>query len=105
MAGLLDPLAQDQQKLVDLVAEAFALDNEWPVFDYLEPRLIKRQECSRNACELPSRGRWNYGSVWWVGLGQMSQPTAETEVALTLVGMHHSNVLQPFVDVFFDGSR
>lgn len=36
MAGLLDPLTPDQQTLVDLVAEAFTLDDEWPVFDYLE---------------------------------------------------------------------
>ena len=36
MAGLLDPLTNDQQRLIDLVGEAFSLDGAWPFFDYLE---------------------------------------------------------------------
>lgn len=35
-------------------------------------------------------------------MGQASKPATETEVALTLVGMHHSKVLRPLVDVFFE---
>jgi hypothetical protein len=30
MAGLLDPLTSQQQKLVDLVADAFLADDDWP---------------------------------------------------------------------------
>jgi len=91
VAGLLDPLTPDQQKLVDLVAEAFALDQGWPVFDYLEGSFDQED---KNAAEtlatFPRFGRWNYAAVWWIGMGQVSQPTTDAEVALTLVGMHHS---------------
>jgi hypothetical protein len=36
VAGLLDQLEPDHQWLVDLVAEAYDADGEWPVFDFLE---------------------------------------------------------------------
>jgi hypothetical protein len=36
MSRFLDTLGPDQQRLVDLVAESFDIDEEWPIFDYVE---------------------------------------------------------------------
>lgn len=103
MAGLLDPLTSDQQRIIDLVAEALALDNEWPLFDYLEGTFDRESaDAGETLASFPRIGSWAYGAVWWVGVNNLLKPTPETEVGLTLVGMHHSKVLRPLVDAFFD---
>ena len=102
MAGLLDPLTENQQRLVDLAAEAFSLDGEWPVFDYLEGAFDQASEdAAETLASFPRVGNWNYGAAWWDGMGQMSKPRPETEVALTLVGMYLSKVLSQIVPIFF----
>jgi hypothetical protein len=102
VSRLLDPLTPEQQKLVDLVAGAFYDDSEWPIFDYVEGTFDQEKlDATETLASLPSVGRWGYGAVWWIGKGQVP-PTREIELELTLVGMHHSRVLQPVVAVFFD---
>ena len=102
MAGLLDPLTENQQRLVDLTAEAFSLDSEWPVFDYLEGAFDQANgDAGDTLASFPRVGHWNYGAARWDGMGQMSKPRPETEVALTLVGMHHSKALSQLVPMFF----
>ena len=102
MAGLLDPLTENQQRLVDLAAEAFSLDGEWPVFDYLEGAFDQEDKgAGETLATFPRVGHWNYGAAWWDGMGQMSKPRPDTEVALTLVGMHHSKALSQIVPIFF----
>jgi hypothetical protein len=85
------------------VAEAFLGDNEWPVFDYLMGTF---DEPTENVAELlasfPRFGRWNYGAVWWVGVGQVSEPTREQVVGLTVLGAARSTALSALADVFFD---
>jgi hypothetical protein len=44
LAARLDTLTPDQRSLVDLTAEALMLDNEWPIFDYLEGAYDKEQK-------------------------------------------------------------
>ena len=77
MPGLLDPLTPDQQRLVDLVAEAFAIDGEWPIFDYLEAKFDQEhKDAWETLYSLPRVGRWNYGAAWWVGMNQPFQRPA-----------------------------
>src|SRR4051812_32174130 len=64
---LLEPLNAEQQRLVDVVAEAFlAEEYRWPYFDYVEGAL---DDEGLDAIEVlgsfPSIGRWGYGAVSW----------------------------------------
>jgi hypothetical protein len=103
VASLLEPLTPNQQSLVDAVAEAISLDGEWPIFDYLEGTFDNEgADAGATLASFSRVGRWNYGAVSWNGMGQMPKPTLETEIELTVVGMHHSRVLQPLVGVFFE---
>lgn len=103
MSSLLDALTPDQQKLSDLIAEAFALDGEWPVFDYLQGTFDREdKDATETLASFPRVGRWGYGAVWWVAQGQAPGVTPGQQVALTVVGIHHTRTLQPFVDLYFD---
>lgn len=104
MVGILAPLSPQQQKLVDLVAEAFLVDDDWPVFDYVEGSFdqTKEYDAAETLASFPRVGSWSYGAVWWPGLGQSSKPALEYKVGLTLAGMHHSRELRPLADAFFD---
>jgi hypothetical protein len=103
VAGLLDPLSERQQRLVELVANAFVDDKEWPVFDYLEGTFDQtRDDAGEILASLPRSGRWNYGCAWWIGLGQAPKPASAHFVELTALGMHHSQQLRRVVGLFFD---
>lgn len=108
MAELLDPLTPDQQRLVDLVAEAYEAEGgQWPIFDYLEATFDARHEDAWDILYgLPRRGQWGYGPAWWVGANQLSQkPAAEAEIELTILGMHHSSTLKDRVPIFLSTLR
>ena len=95
---LLDPLSDQQQRLVDVVAEAFlAEEYQWPFFDYVQGTL---DDEALDAIEIlqsfPTFSRWGYGAVAW-----NRNDSAESEVALTVVGMYHSSGLRQYVPVFF----
>ena len=105
MAGLLDPLTPDQQELVDLVAETLLNDDgmEWPLFDYVEGIFDERdKDAGTILASFPRAGRWQYGAVWWSNMGQTSKPAPDTEIKLTVLGLHHSNHTKAVVTVFFD---
>jgi hypothetical protein len=100
---LLAPLSGDQQRFVDLIADAFlAEEYEWPIFHYLEWIL---DEEGHDAWEIlqsfPQIGRWGYGPIAWVPGGPAMKPTAETEIALTVVGIARSRHLRDHVETFF----
>jgi hypothetical protein len=95
---LLAALTAEQQRLVDVVAEAFlAEEYQWPFFDYVEGLL---EDEGLGALEIlqsfPTIGRWGYGAIAW---NRNDSPDAE--VALTVVGMSHSPALRQYVPVFF----
>lgn len=103
MHELLKPLSPDQQRLVDLVAEAFLLsEHEWPFFDYVEGILDGE---GKDAWEIlqtfPEMGRWRYCAVTWVHGSPTVKPSAEAEIGLSVVGMSHSPALCEYVSVFF----
>jgi hypothetical protein len=96
---LLAPLSAQQQRLVEVVAEAFlAEDFQWPFFDYVQGTL---DDEALDAIEIlesfPTFSRWGYGSVAW-----NRNDSADSEVALTVVGMSHSSGLRQYVPVFFE---
>ena len=100
---LLTGLSPDQQRLVDLVADAFvAEDYEWPMFQYLEWVL---DEEKRDAWEILRSfayvGRWGYGPVAWIRSSPAMKPTPETEVALTVAGVAQSSRLRAYLETFF----
>jgi hypothetical protein len=96
---LLAPLSAQQQRFVDVVAEAFlAEEYQWPFFDYLQGTL---DDEALDAVEIlqsfPTFSRWGYGSVAW-----NRNDSADSEVALTVVGMSQSSGLCQYVPVFFE---
>ena len=95
---LLAPLAPEQQLVVDSVAEAFLIEDcQWPFYDYVEGVL---EEAGLDAIEVlhsfPTIGRWGYSAVAW-----NRNDSADSEVALTVVGMSHTSALRANVPVFF----
>jgi hypothetical protein len=95
---LLAPLDAAQRRLVDAVAGAFlTADYQWPFFDYVEGIL---DDASLDAVEVlqsfPTIGRWGYGAIAW-----NRNNSADSEVALTVVGMSHTASLRDYVPVFF----
>jgi hypothetical protein len=101
-SSLLDPLTPDEQRLVDLVADAFLRSEyEWPFFDYVEGVL---DDQGLDAWELlrsfPEIGRWHYGAVARSQSGG-AKPSADSEVALTILGMSQAAKLRQYVNVFF----
>jgi hypothetical protein len=103
VAGLLDPLTDDQQRLVDLVAESYEADEQWPIFDFIEGTFDNEgRDAASTLASFPNVGRWGYSSVWWVGMHHFPKPPRETEIELSLLGWSHSNVLAGVVEVFFD---
>lgn len=106
MSRLLDPLTPDQQKLIDLIAEGYIVRNDggWPIFDYLEGRFdAEGIDAWETLYSLPRVGRWNYSLVWWDRINQPDfKPQPASEIKLTIVGMHHSEVLRSAVPAFLD---
>jgi hypothetical protein len=92
MPSVLDPLAPEQQYLLDIVAEAFIAEKyEWPLFDYVEGTLDNKGLDANETIEsFPRIGRFKYAAVW----RKSNQETAE--VALTIVGMHHAAPFRDF---------
>lgn len=104
MSELLAPLDGNQQRLVDLIADAFVSCNyEWPVYDYIEGVFDHEGRDAWDVMQtFPEIGRWRYGLLWWVRGAPNMKPSAESEVALTIVGMSHTNSLREYVNVFFN---
>lgn len=100
---LLAPLAPEQQRLIDLLADSFIEDDfEWPFFQYVEWMLDHEGlEAWSVLQSFPQVGRWNYGPISWVRSAPGMKPREDTEVCLTLVGMAHSPQLREHLDVAF----
>ncbi len=103
MSSLLEPLTDAQAKLIALVAEAFALDQEWPYFSYLERTF---DQSGVDAWELlysfPRAGWHGYSALWWVGQSNLNvRPPAESEIELTVTGLALSGIFDSEVGQFF----
>jgi hypothetical protein len=106
VAGLLDPLEPEQQWLVDLVAEGYDADGQWPIFDYLEGKFDgQHKDAWETLYSLPRAGQWTYGAAWWVGMNQPYKPPAEMGIELTVLGMHHTSALKDRVSIFLETLR
>ena len=100
---LLAPLSEQQQRLVDLVANAFLQSGyQWPFYSYLEWMYdAEGDDAWATLQSFPQLGRFGYGPVWWVRGSPNVRPGAEAEVALTILGMSHTEQLRPHVPIFF----
>ncbi len=103
MTGLSDPLSPDQQRVVDLVGAAFlGLGNEWPVFDYVEGVLDSESKDAWSILQtFPEISGWHYGAVHWLRGAAGMQPSPETPIGLTVVGLSNCAPLRQHVDTFF----
>jgi hypothetical protein len=101
VSTLLDPLRDDQQLLVDAIADGFSgADYEWPFWDYVDWRLEQEGVDAWDAFQsLPTIGQVGYGAVSWSRTGTV-RPNASDEVKLTVVGFAHSQSLRQYTDVF-----
>ncbi len=93
MTSLLDPLTEDQQELVEIVAQVFLKHGRWPIFDYVEKTLDRdRIDANHAIATFPSSerlyGGGPYSAVWTTGGGN------DRTVELTVLGMVHSKSLR-----------
>ncbi len=100
---LLNPLTTAQQRVVDLISDAFLHeDYEWPIYDYIELTLeAEGSDAWQTLQSFPTVGRWSYGHVGWIRSGSVGPPDPGSEVYLSIVGMWHSNALRRYLPVFF----
>lgn len=96
---LLAPLSEEQQRLVDRVAEAFLRSGyQWPFYSYLEWVYDAEGDDAWVILQsFPQLGRFGYGPVWWVRGSPNVRPGPEAEVALTILGMSHAEQLRPHI--------
>lgn len=106
-AMLLDSLADNQQRMVELIAQAFVANSwTWPVFDYVEAQLeIDGIDAWTELEKLPQHQGSGYAAAWWSRAGG-AKPAAHEPVGLTVVGLHHAEeglggVRKGLVPVFF----
>jgi hypothetical protein len=100
---LLSPLADDQQVLVETIAEVVVAYGRWPIFDHVEIKLdASRLDAWTIVDSLPTIGGpgGRYSAVWTTGRG------ATNTLGLTLLGFHHSKTISasgaPIERAFFD---
>lgn len=90
-ATLLEPLTDNQQRMIELIAVAF-IENawEWPVFDYVEGHLDGEgiEEWTELA-RLPQQAGSGYSAASWDRAGNAA-PRPDTPVGLTVLGLHHA---------------
>jgi hypothetical protein len=88
---LLDPLTDNQQRMVELMTGAF-IENawEWPLFDYVEGRLDDEGiDAWSELARLPQQPGSGYSAAWWDRAGNVP-PEPEKPVGLTVLGLHHA---------------
>lgn len=92
-ATLLEPLTDNQQRMVELIAGAFIESRwEWPVFDYIEGLLDREGiDAWTELARLPQQPGSGYGAAWWDRAGN-APPAPDKPVGLTLLGLHHAEV-------------
>src|SRR6266536_1772638 len=94
--SLLDPLTDNQQRFIDLVGEVYANQpGTWPVFDYVQRTLdqdrIDAIETFESFPTLTVLGG-NHRAIW--SGGGLSWPHPDQTIVLTVIGMHHCNLLR-----------
>ena len=96
MPSLLDPLPDEGQQLVDLVAKAYSWTGKWPVWQYVAQQAfgkhgIDADAVLRNLPQWPWLAGSGYQAVRAVpGVAGNSSPTIEARTVLTVYGLFHS---------------
>jgi hypothetical protein len=93
--NLLQPLNRDQQRVIEVVAQAFEENSwQWPVFDYLEGVLENEGVDAWTAlASLPRHPESSYAAAWWSWRGG-AKPQPNESVGLTVLGLHRAEELQ-----------
>jgi hypothetical protein len=96
MPSLLDPLPDEGQQLVDLVAKAYSWNGKWPVWQYVAQQAfgkhgIDADAALRNLPQWPWLAGSGYRAVRTVpAAAGNSSPTVEARTVLTVYGLFHS---------------
>ena len=97
MPSLLDPLPDEAQQLVDLVAEAYSWTGKWPVWQYVAQQAFGKHSLDADAA-LRNLPQWQwladtgYRAVRTVpATAGNSSPTIEARTVLTVYGLFHSS--------------
>jgi hypothetical protein len=97
MTSLLDPLPDEGQQLVDLVAQAYAMAGRWPVWQYVAQHAhgkygIDAEAALRNLPQWPGTGVSGYQAMRTVpAAAGNSSPDIEARTVLTVHGLFHVN--------------
>jgi hypothetical protein len=93
--NLLQPLNRDQQRVIEVVAQAFEENSwQWPVFDYLEGVLENEGVDAWTALtSFPRHPESSYAAAWWSWRGG-AKPQPNEPVGLAILGLHRAEELQ-----------
>jgi len=94
---LLAPLTDEQQALVDAIAEVLAQHDVWPSVHYLE-RKLAIPAVTPLVASFPSLGAVHYSAVWAMSSGGVHM--AENDVGLTVAGLAHVRGGERFIGPF-----
>jgi len=106
--SLLDPLPEEGQQLVDVVADAYAMTGRWPVWQYVAQKAFKWRGINamaalRNLPQWPGVGISSYQAVRTVPAAPgNSVPDIEARTVLTVHGLFQASpdVEHPLLRVF-----
>jgi hypothetical protein len=97
MAGLLDPLPEEGQQLVDVVARSFAMTGTWPVWQFVAQQAfgkhgVDAEAALRNLPRWQGPGVTGYQAVRTVpAAAGNSSPDIEARTVLTVHGLFHAS--------------
>ncbi|MBM9506772.1 hypothetical protein [Actinacidiphila acididurans] len=92
MAGLMDPLTEDQFALLDIVWTVFHERDRFPGFFYVD-HMMREQErdATQTLMSFPAVGQhlvaYGYRAVHWMSIGAMPDPNGPVQV--TAAGLYH----------------
>lgn len=108
MPSLLDPLPDEGQQLVDLVAHVYNMTGTWPVWQFVVQRAYRKHridadDALRNLPQWPGIGVSEYRALRTVpAAAGNSSPALEARTVLTIYGLFHAhcNEEHPLVHAF-----
>src|SRR5215470_3781925 len=98
MPSLLDPLPDEVQQIVGIVAEAYSLNGRWPVWQYVYQQAFREHDIDADAALL-NQPQWQvpqrvtrYSAIRTVpAAAGKSLPDIEARTVLTAYGLFHSS--------------
>jgi hypothetical protein len=108
MTSLLDPLPDEGQQLVDLVAHAYVMTGKWPVWQFIAHQAFGKhgmdaEAALRSLPQWPGPGVTSYQAVRTApAVAGNSSPDIEARTVLTVHGLFHASPVEehPLVRVF-----